>query len=61
MPNWCRISCRIVRSSACTILVAIRSAARGELYDTAMTEAVRYPAAVYWFSATVFFDSDKAD
>jgi glycosyl transferase family 2 len=43
------------------ILVVVRSATRGELYDAAVAEAVRYPASVYWFPATVFSDSDKAD
>lgn len=43
------------------ILVVVRSATRDELYDAAMSEAECYPASVYWFSATVFSDGDKAD
>jgi hypothetical protein len=43
------------------ILVVVRSATRGELHDATEAEAARYPASVYWFPATLFSDSDKAD
>ena len=43
------------------ILVVIRSPTRGEMYEIAAAEAAREGVSAYWFPATSFADSDKAE
>src|SRR5262245_23690658 len=43
------------------ILVSVRSAEQGELYDSAVSHAAHFDARVYWTSAQRFADTDKAE
>jgi hypothetical protein len=43
------------------ILVSVRSAEQGELYDSAVSHASHFDARVYWTSAQRFADSDKSE
>jgi len=43
------------------ILVSVRTAEQGDLYDSAVSQATHFQARVYWESAQQFADSDKAE